>query len=55
VQELEKNLLKRQNFNVELTKHEISDIERARVQKMLKNFVKLRKSAIMLLQNVLRT
>jgi phenylalanyl-tRNA synthetase alpha subunit len=34
VQELEKELAKAtENFNVELTKHEISDIEHARVQK----------------------
>jgi predicted RNase H-like nuclease (RuvC/YqgF family) len=50
VQELEKKLAKAtENFNVELTKCEISNIERARVQKMWKSFVKLRKSAIILL------
>jgi hypothetical protein len=55
VQELEKKLAEAiENFNVELTKYEISDIERSRVQKMLKSFVKLMKSAIMLLQNALR-
>jgi mannose/fructose/N-acetylgalactosamine-specific phosphotransferase system component IIB len=56
VQELEKKLGEAtENFNVELMKHEISDIECLRVQKMSKSFVKLKRSATMLLQNVLRT
>ena len=50
IQELEKKLGEAtENFNVELTKHEISDIERLRVQKMSKSFVKLMRSATMLL------
>jgi hypothetical protein len=55
VQELEKKLGEvTEIFNVELTKREISDIERLRVQKILKSFVKLKRNATMLLQNVLR-
>jgi predicted RNase H-like nuclease (RuvC/YqgF family) len=56
VQELEKKLAKvTKNFNVELTKREISDIERARVKKNVEELCQLRKRAIMLLQNVRRT
>jgi hypothetical protein len=55
VQDLEKKLGEvTKNFNVEITKCEIFDIERLRVQKMLKSFVKLKRNATMLLQNVLR-
>jgi hypothetical protein len=55
IQELEKKLGKAtENFNVELTKRETSDIKRLRVQKMLKSFVKLKRNATMLLQNVPR-
>jgi hypothetical protein len=42
-----------ENFNVEQTKHEISYLERLRVQKMLRSFAKLKRNASMLLWNVL--
>jgi predicted RNase H-like nuclease (RuvC/YqgF family) len=55
IQELEKKLGEAtKNFNVELTKCEISDIERSRVQKMSKSFIKPKRSVTMLLQNALK-
>jgi predicted RNase H-like nuclease (RuvC/YqgF family) len=55
VQELEKKLAEAiANFNVELTKHEYIILNAQGYIKMLKSSIMLRKSAIMLLQNVLR-
>jgi hypothetical protein len=55
VQELKKKLDEvTENFNVELTNCEIFDIERLRVHKMLKSFIKLKRSATMLLRDVIR-
>jgi alanine racemase len=46
VQELEKKLDEiSENFNVEQAKREISDTERLRVQKMLRSFVRQKRSA----------
>jgi predicted RNase H-like nuclease (RuvC/YqgF family) len=48
VQELQKKLAKAiENFNVELTKHEISDMERSRVEKNVEDLLKLKKNATM--------
>jgi hypothetical protein len=41
-----------ENFNVGQTKCEISDTERLRVQKMLRSFVRPKRSATRLLWNV---
>jgi hypothetical protein len=55
VQELEKKFDEvTENFNVEQTKHEIYDMERLMVQKMLKSFIKPKRNATTLLRNVLR-
>jgi phage shock protein A len=55
IHELEKKLGEAtENFNVELTKREISDIERSRIQKMSKSFIKPKRSVTMLLQNALK-
>ena len=55
VQELEKKLGEvTENFNVERTKREISDIERLRVQKNVEELREAQEECYMLLQNVLR-
>jgi predicted RNase H-like nuclease (RuvC/YqgF family) len=47
MQELKKKVAEAtENFDVEVVKHEISEIERSRAQKMLMSFVLLRKNAM---------
>jgi predicted RNase H-like nuclease (RuvC/YqgF family) len=48
VQELQKKLAEAiENFNAELTKSEISDMERSRVEKNVEDLLKLKKNATM--------
>jgi hypothetical protein len=55
MQELKKKVVEAtKNFNVEVVKHEICEIERSRARKMLMSFVLLRKNAMIWLCNVLK-
>jgi hypothetical protein len=47
MQELKKKVAEAtKNFNVEVVKHEICEIERSRAQKLLMSFVLLKKNAM---------